>query len=1284
MRRRLSGLRALALGCLIVGALGAGVGSASAFQTHVFLERFGPDGMSGTHFKLPGSVGVDRQSGAIYVGQPFFGNDVEKFNVAHEPEAFTGIDPAIVEGKLTGFGNPGLLSQIAVGPVNHSLYFNTSSSLVAYAPDGEPTDFTAGPNAGTNEIPAPEICGIATDSVGDIYVTEWSTGVRVFSPSGEPLANIAASQVCNLAVDPHGVVYLTEAPNPSFSEDAGQVQRFAPSNEPPVTSSTTYESTGVLDETPSFTVAVDSATGNLLVDEGSQIAEYDESGVRVGSFGVGLLPHPGTEGVGVAVNPTTGSVYVGQGNYESQVAVFGPSVLAPDVVTEAASNIDPKGSATLNGRVKPDGLALTQCAFEYVEEESYRPEESDPYAAGSTVSCVPAAGEIPTAGETAVSAEIRGLVAGRTYHFRLKAANANSPNYGADETVRMPPLPAIEAAVADNLGESSAELSAKVDPGTLRTAYHFEYDTTAYEPGEPEGSHGTSVGAGELAANAGNVVVGPVTVAIAPNTTYHWRVVATNEAGTTLGVDHTFVYDTSGETLPDNRAYEMVTPVHKDGALIGSEGVGVLPAIAANGSSLVLTSIQCFANAQSCAVKQPFGEPFLFSRSSSGWSANALSPPGDFEENTELLPGAEAGAALFSLPTPPSEEQDIYLSNGLGSFTDIGPLTPPAGGAVSNPLTHHPLATSNFSHILFGGNAHFWPPYEGGAAPYEYVGSGNSAPTPVGVSGGRGSTDLLSSCGEELLDGPGTLSEDGEIVYFGADACNAGGTGANAGDPLPVNEIFERVAGGRTAAISEPQALSSGRRSDCTTSECEENTANPTPPAVNPNWREAKFVGASADGSRVFFLSEQQLTDGASQANGLNLYESECGGCVGLTAAEEDSRRRWFDVSEAEGTPVTGGTGLQGLVAISFDGSHVYFIATSVLTEKTNRTGEKAKQGVDNLYVFEQGAVGARGHLAFVTQLPSADQALWQDESESERGTANVTPNGRYLVFESHGKLTSDDDSSDGGAQIFRYDAVTGELVRISVGQRGFNDNGNTGIGDAKIRPASNDWEQAGPFRSDPIMSDDGSYVFFESPIALTPHALNDVQVGLIERPYYESVEILYAENIYEWHEGQVHLISDGRDTSLFGGVYSAVHLVGSDSSGANVFFTTADQLVEADTDTAIDYYDARICTAQEPCVKQAQPLPLCAGEACHGTPATTPPPPSAPTATFDGAGNLVAEPGHPNTSTTKKVKSKSKSKKRTGAKPCRRGKGKAHGRCVHKSIKKKRAGKRRQRGTGR
>ena len=129
--------------------------------------------------------------------------------------------------------------------------------LRAFQADGEPADFTAGPDAGTNELGS-EVCGVAVDSSGDIYVSEPASGVHVFAPTGEPLASISSFGTCNVAVDSHGTVYL--------AFPAGQVEKLTPSNEPPVTLSTTWLSAGVVDANPSFTVAVDLADDHLFVD----------------------------------------------------------------------------------------------------------------------------------------------------------------------------------------------------------------------------------------------------------------------------------------------------------------------------------------------------------------------------------------------------------------------------------------------------------------------------------------------------------------------------------------------------------------------------------------------------------------------------------------------------------------------------------------------------------------------------------------------------------------------------------------------------------------------------------------------------------------------------------------------------------------------------------------------------------------------------------------------------------------------------------------------------------
>ena len=253
-----------------------------------------------------------------------------------------------------------------------------------------------------------------------------------------------------------------------------------------------------------------------------------------------------------------------------------------------------------------------------------------------------------------------------------------------------------------------------------------------------------------------------------------------------------------------------------------------------------------------------------------------------------------------------------------------------------------------------------------------------------------------------------------------------------------------------------------------------------------------------------------------------------------------------------------------------------------------------------------------------------------RDEWDEGIGLANVTPDGRFLVFLSHAALTADDTRGEGGpTQVYRYDAQTGAIVRVSVGQHGFNDNGNAGSTDPQaesaIVRASFGWlAGVGAARGDLTMSDDGQYVFFQSPVALAPGALNEVQVN---NPPGRTL----AENVYEYHDGNVSLISDGRDTTANSaalGIPTSTRLLGVDRSGRNVFFAAGDQLTSQDTDTNRDYYDARICEEASPCVAPPPPPGAgCSEEACRGQAPGAPSSSTPGSQTFTGPGNLTTAP---------------------------------------------------------
>jgi hypothetical protein len=1098
-----------------------------------------------------------------------------------------------------------------------------------------------------------QVTGVAVDGGnGDIYVAEDEGVVDEFDAGGAYVGQLTGTpagpfgRVLGVAVDPesHHVYVGTEGGDVDvFGEDltvpdvvTGGASGFAPGS---ATLNGTVDPDGIQLSDCRFEYGPGSAYGQSVpCVPGFASIPADSSVHAVSAVVSGLV---------------SGVVYhyrLVAGNEHGRSVGGDRELGAPAVDGESAASATQSG-VTLRAQVDPDGVDGS-CQFQYVEAARYERSAADPYGAGGSVPCVP--GDLGAGtSDVAASAELSGLRAGVAYHWRVVAVNAVGTTYGEDEEFMTVPAARIDGVTISNVTGSGATLSARIDPLGTDTSYHFEYGTsTAYGASVP-------VPDADIGAGTEDVVVQQQVTGLQANTTYHVRVVASSALGVERSGDQTFIYDTSGEGLPDGREYEMVTPVQKNGAVLGNMVFGVRPSIAEDGSRLILTSLQCFAEAASCTgERQTEGEPFAFTRTGGGWVTSAMAPSAaQFEENSEITVDANSGLALFSMATPPFGEDDWYAREPDGSFVDIGPENQPATGAKGTEGANTAvLGTADLSHLVYEvDNSFFWPfdATTGGSNVYEYSGVGNAQPVLVGVSGGPGSTDLISRCATELggdkTHAYNALSADGDTAFFTALNC-AGGSGVNAGVAVPSNELFARIDGSRSVLVSGRSPLG------CTSPACLGSAPG-----------DARFEGASVDGSRVFFTDTQQLTDGASE-DSHSLYEYDFSSPAG---------HNLVDVSG--GDTSGGGPRVQGVTAISEDGSHVYFVAKGVLTGVANERGQFARNGAENLYAFERDAAYPEGHLAFITSMPTfadeEEEYEWTNTG-SVFGGANVTPDGRFLVFTSHGDLTADDTSTTGAAQVFRYDAQTGALVRISVGQRGFNDNGNAGTRDATIVWVREDYANAfGPVRSDPTMSDDGSFVFFESPVGLTPGALNDVRIGTNNEE--APAQPIYAENVYEWHEGQVYLISDGRDTSIAfipsfgkgeGGGFSAVGLLGSDASGANVFFTTADPLVAQDTDRGLDYYDARICTASEPCAAAPpQPVSPCQGEGCHGTPSGAPVFGAPASAVFSGTGNVVeAKPAV-------KAKTKAKPKK---AKLKRKARRRAHGR--------KRAGRGRQAGRNR
>jgi hypothetical protein len=191
---------------------------------------------------------------------------------------------------------------------------------------------------------------------------------------------------------------------------------------------------------------------------------------------------------------------------------------APGVATSSASSIT-QTSATLRGDVNPRGLATTY-QFQYGRTTAYGSATAHHSAGSGTTTEL-------------VKVSVGHLTPGTTYHFRILATNADGTTVGSDRSFRTalppakPPLVLGTAPFAPTA--TSVAFTALLNPRGASTTYRFQYGlTTAYG----SETFGKSIRAGVLPRSVSFRVSG-----LAPHTTYHFRVVASNRAGTTFGPD---------------------------------------------------------------------------------------------------------------------------------------------------------------------------------------------------------------------------------------------------------------------------------------------------------------------------------------------------------------------------------------------------------------------------------------------------------------------------------------------------------------------------------------------------------------------------------------------------------------------------------------------------------------------------------------------------------------------------------------------------------------------------
>jgi hypothetical protein len=387
----------------------------------------------------------------------------------------------------------------------------------------------------------------------------------------------------------------------------------------------------------------------------------------------------------------------------------------------------------------------------------------------------------------------------------------------------------------------------------------------------------------------------------------------------------------------------------------------------------------------------------------------------------------------------------------------------------------------------------------------------------------------------------------------------------------------------------------------------------------------------SSDGSRIFWTDTQEGEDLEHvfvREDGTHTVQVSGAGAAEYWTATPDGRyafyteggNLWrFDTESEEHAELAGsGAGVLGVIGTSEDGAYLYFVAKSVLAGNENTNKESAQAGAPNLYVLHGESVS---YIATLSLLPSDNELDGTEDSapteslgdwavDLDNRTAQITPDGRHLVFQSIRRLTRY--NNEDTLEVYAYDADTAQIacascdpagrppLTVATGGKEFE-----GRDSHTLLPISR--ENDTHMRR--LISDDGSRVFFQSPQSLVAADMNDV-IDVYEWEQEGTAGCPVASSLYG---GCVFLLSGGEsnDNSL---------LVGADATGDNVFFTHRGQLGQTEPmNDKMELYDARVNGGFP------QTTLACTGTGCQGVP---PAPPSFATpssVTFNGAENFQA-----------------------------------------------------------
>jgi hypothetical protein len=626
----------------------------------------------------------------------------------------------------------------------------------------------------------------------------------------------------------------------------------------------------------------------------------------------------------------------------------------------------------------------------------------------------------------------------------------------------------------------------------------------------------------------------------------------------------------AGALLPDCRAYEMVSPIDKDGGEVMAKGSwhdypAALDLGSLDGDTATFSSSTAFAD----AVSSPYTSQYIARRDpASGWQTQAISPPRDqllgpgftaqpyeLDLQFKLFSPDLSSSWLMQEADPPLDGCGVAgfinwyrRDNTTGGYEAITTKQPGSGVAPLNYLPEVQGTSEDGSRTFFRANAKL--PVDSGPEAadisgyqlYEHVAEGSGCGTTrlVSVLPDGTASALESSVGTAatsvnnfpFIEGRENLvhnavSRDGAVVYWTAAGENAG-------------QLYVR-AGGTTAKVSAAAS--------------------------------ARFWWAAADGSSAYYTEGEKLLR--------------------------------FDLAESSRTTIA--TEVSGFLGASEDGTRAYFLSNKKL-------GGAGVAGRPNLYLFDAGTISLVATLSSSDVDPNIEQRPAAPYPPLR--TSSVSEDGRFVAFTSSAGLAGHDntDAATGlpDSEAYLYEAGSHELRCVSCPATGTSPRGKViyGFGGIPQGYAAGIPPWKNQFHRPRVISADGSRVYFESLERLVPRDTNAaIDVYMWARAENQGAcEAVGAELFNPQAGGCISLISSGtaRDDAIF------VH---STPDASNVFFKTSTSLLPQDPNR-VDLYDARVSGGFPPPAGCSDP------NGCQAPPTAREPGPPPSPSSARGSGN--------------------------------------------------------------